>query len=108
MSSFGGAPFINSSWNEESFSVNELFEKETGSSFYFFLNQLINRCPHPQKNSQEIVCLQSSDPTLFSDALIENIVFMFKQINVTANLTISTAQKFNVYIQKQVNRILLI
>ena len=103
VSSLGGAPILDSSWDEKSFKVNELFEKETDNCLSFFLNNFIERCPHPQNDSQEIVCLQSTVPPIYSDVLIDNIVFMFKQINVETNVTKSTAEKFNAYRQKQVN-----
>ena len=106
LSSLGGAPLIDSSWDEGSFNVYEIFEKDTHNSVYFFLNHFIERCPHPRNDSQEIVCLQSSVPPIYSDVLVDNIVDMFKEIKIDEKLTRSIAQEFNIFRQKQVNEIL--
>ena len=85
-----------------------MFEKEAQNSANYFLNLLIERCPHPLNVSQEINCLQSYPPPLFSDDLIDDIVHMFKQINIDEQFTRSTAQKINAFIQKQVNGIIIL
>ena len=104
MNSIGGAPLIDSSWDEESFNVNEFFEKDAHKAAFLFVNQYIDRCPHPLNASQEIACLYGSDPhPMYSDSLIDNLAYMFKQINIDEKLTRATAKEFNAFKQKQVN-----
>ena len=66
----------------------------------------MDRYLDPENKTKEFVCLRSSVPQIFSDVLIDDIVKMFKQINVDEVVTRSIAQKFNVLRQKQVNEIL--
>lgn len=100
----GGAPFLNSSWEEEKFNVKDLFDKEPEIVVFLFLNHVVRRCRHPQNYSQEIVCLKSLIPLTLSEVLINDIVRMFKEIKIDTKLTQSVSQKLNAFFHKQVKK----
>ena len=89
----GGAPFINSSWNESSFNVKDLFNKATKAAIYIFLNQQIAKCPHPHNKSQEIVCVKYYNPWDQSVRDKDDFIEMLKELNIEETLIHSTAQK---------------
>ena len=98
----GGAPFLNSSWDENDFHVEELFEKETYDAFSDILNHNIGRCPHPKNKSEDIICLKNMDRFNISQKLIDDIAYHFKEITNNQTLIQLTAEKNNDFINKQV------
>ncbi|CAO1416949.1 unnamed protein product [Diamesa tonsa] len=80
--SYGGAPFLDSSWDENAFNIKELFNKEPFNAVYFFLNQTIELCTHPQNQSREIVCLRKSTLKKFNGIEINDSIQMFKVFDI--------------------------
>lgn len=103
---FGGAPFLNSSWDERNFNVEMLFEKEIYEAVYLFLNHYISRCPHPDNKSQEIICLKNLNQTRFDGVQIYDVILMYKELKIDKKVIQSTYQKVNAFISVRVRRIL--
>lgn len=98
----GGASFLDSSWNENSFNDEVLFDKEPDKAVIFFLRYKIGRCRNPLNMSQEIVCLRNYYPHKFTEVEILDIAIMFKQLNIEKNLTISIAHEYNEFLSQLV------
>lgn len=104
MKSFGGAPFLDSSWDEKNFNIKKLFEKESFNAVYFFLNHWIGLCPHPKKKSQEIVCLRNSTLIRIHGTRIDDIIHMYKELKINKQLIQSMYHKGIDYTISQVGK----
>ena len=91
--SMGGAPFLDSSWDEKNFHVEDLFAEETLRSLNYFLNHWIEQCPHPKNKTQEIVCLRYSIPYNVSNVDIADVIRVFKELKIDEKLVRSTYQE---------------
>ncbi|CAO1378234.1 unnamed protein product [Diamesa hyperborea] len=89
--SYGGAPFLVSSWDENNFNIKELFEKESYDAGRYFLNQYIGLCEHPKNKSQGIVCLRTSNPITIQN--VDDSIQMFKVFNIDVQLIRSVHHK---------------
>lgn len=97
----GGAPLLDSSWDEESFDDKVLFDQQPMKVVESFLKLRIHQCYY-ENESQEIVCLRYINPLIISDDLIDDIARMFKQLQIENNLTKSIGQEYQDFRQKQV------
>lgn len=107
LTSLGGAPLLNSSWDEEDFDIEELFENEFHSVGLFLL-QRVDRCPHPLDNSKSIVCLKSIFPLLFTEKESEKLYYMFKVLELDISLLESAVEMYLFYASVSVRLILKI
>ncbi|CAO1416957.1 unnamed protein product [Diamesa tonsa] len=101
--SYGGAPFLDSSWDENNFNINELFEKESNHAVYYFLNQYIVLCAHPKKKSQEIVCLRNSTSKKHDIFENDDIIQVFKVLDIDKQLIRSVYNESNDFKKAQKN-----
>ncbi|CAO1378159.1 unnamed protein product [Diamesa hyperborea] len=100
--SYGGAPFLDSSWDENNFNIKELFDKEPFNAVYFFLNQWIGLCAHPKNKSREIVCLRNSTLIRIHSIGVDDIIQMYKVLNIDIQLIRSVYLKGIDFTIKQV------
>ncbi|CAO1329984.1 unnamed protein product [Diamesa hyperborea] len=84
--SYGGAPFIDSSWDENNFNIKELFEKESFDAVDYFLNHKIELCEHSKNKFQEIVCFRTSTVNRIQSIEIDDIIQMYKVLNIDKQL----------------------
>ncbi|CAO1441045.1 unnamed protein product [Diamesa serratosioi] len=91
--SLGGAPLINSSWDESNFKVMDLFHNATKAAIYIFLNHQIARCPHPHNKSEEIICIKYYNPWNHSVRDKDDFIEMLVELNIDKSLSHSTAHQ---------------
>ncbi|CAO1412737.1 unnamed protein product [Diamesa tonsa] len=101
--SFGGAPFLDYLWDEDSFNVEELFEKNVEAACYEFLNQWVQQCPHPEDNSRTIICLKTKKTDLSYGVVIDQLVQMFKQLNIDQKPMKSLIQSCETFTRKKID-----
>lgn len=101
----GGAPLINSTWDESSFNVIDLFNNATKSAVYIFLNQQIARCPHPYNKTQEIVCIKYYNPWDHFVRDKDDFIEMLKGLHIDESLRHFTAQQAANFLLQRVRKI---
>lgn len=97
--SLGGAPYLDSFWDEKDFKVKELIEKEAEVALYLFLNHEIQRCSLP--NSEEIICLTTLEPKI-KNYKVDEIIHLSKELKIDPKFIPSMYQKCQDFLLSQV------